>query len=94
MGWMEGERMAQERKKPTRAATSKRRKGLLSPQKVADRLAAMTQSYLAKLTPSQRQAKLRAFRRVVDGIGAPRARSPGTSQIQPTLLAARGREGR
>ncbi len=63
-------------------------------EKAAEKLAEMTQAYLANLSPSERRAKLSAFRQVVAGIGGRRAKSSGAFRTPSTPLAARGHGGR
>ena len=64
-----------------------------SVEAAATKLAEMTQTYLARLSPAERRARLRAFRKVISGIPGPRAKSVGSPRTPATPLAARGRAG-
>lgn len=61
---------------------------------VANRLAEISEAHLSKLTPSERAARLRAFKRIVFGAAETHATSERPVGTLVTRLAARGREAR
>ncbi len=88
---MESERTMERQRKKAVAAASKSKGKALPVHEATERLVAITEAHLSKLTPRERQARLRAFREVVSTVGRVRARSSGQSQIPRIPLAARGR---
>ena len=73
----------------TEMARTKKTRSL---ETAANQMAEIAEAHLAKLTPSERAAKLRAFRKIVFGVRKSAATVSGSPRTQQSRLAARGRE--
>ncbi len=71
-----------------------RGKKRLTPEAAAQKLADMTQAYLRKLSPEEKRARLRAFRKAISEFAESRPKSAGASRAPSIPLAARGHGGR
>lgn len=61
-------------------------------RKATAEIADIIEAHLAKLTPSQREARWRAFEKVTARAGVRRAKGAGRPQTPAIRLSARGRE--
>jgi len=68
-----------------------RKKKVQNLNTVANRMAEIAETHLTKLAPSERAARLRAFKKIVFGVRKSAATVSGSSRTQAIRLAARGR---